>query len=184
MLLMGRILGASWACENLDLGVLPDCHAEGRSMSMVANSYICTIRSEDKGPALLTVLLKIVCKVHTEGTLAVTGQAGVLTLSADAGFCRDSGKLEDAFECTRNTTLDYIAYGTVLRYNNTLSCGYGYASVSNCETVGLLYTAHHHVQHSPLHDSIIVRSSEAAVCPRRANAEGHPSPHQRSWIYL
>lgn len=28
--------------------------------------------------------------------MAVTGQAGVMALSADAGFCRDSGKLEEA----------------------------------------------------------------------------------------
>lgn len=44
MLLMGIILGACWACENLDLGVLPDCHAEGRSMSMVVKSYICSTK--------------------------------------------------------------------------------------------------------------------------------------------
>lgn len=116
MLLMGRILGACWACENLDLGVLPDCHAEGRSMSMVAKSYLCTIRSEDNRPALLTALPKIVCKVHREGTLAVTGRAGVLTLSADAGFCRVSGKLENVIECTRNTILDCIVDGTIFNY--------------------------------------------------------------------
>jgi len=183
MLLMGIILGASWACENLDLGILPVCHEEA-VWRIWQPSHIYT-HYQDRGEraSLLTTLLKIVCKVHKKGTLAVTGQA-----SRDGGAlsgCRLLSGLGQALRCNcmwekRDSFVDGINFVK----QDVLNHSCGHALMQNRKANGYVYTAHRHVQHSPPHDSITAKSPEPAVCPRRANAEGHPSPHQRSWIYL
>jgi hypothetical protein len=125
---------------------------------------------------LLTASLKILCKVHGKVTLAVTGVWRSQRMPASVGQARRRNCI---YEKTTLLTAETLLSNNIYHIS---SCGD--TSVYNGKTVGLVHTAYGHVQHSPPHDSTTARSSEAAVCPRRANAEDHPSPHQRSWIYL
>ena len=81
---------------------------------MAVRSYIYTLLNQQRKSISADCATQgtLVRKVHKKGTLAVTGQAGVVVaFSADAGFYRDSGKLDGAIACIKDKILQNIDDG-------------------------------------------------------------------------